>query len=379
MAEVQDQENREGDVGGQEVGHVPAAGEEDRIPVGDGQERDDQQRGPGSVRLERGAERQLLEQPVERHRLAEPQVRDEDDDPGDEARDGGDVGEPGEDAGAAVVDVEEAEAAEGQRHEDGGPRHAALGRLAEDARRLAVDGHRVQDARARVAEGVAGGPGRGQDRRVDDVVEAADAGALDAQHEGAGRGVGRARQQLRLVARHHDPDDQRPEPVEDGEAPDEAARRLGDVAPGRDRLAGRERDQLRGRDEGEAGLDEGRPVAEEAARRPGHEVRHERARFFPIPEPGPLMVRATSQHHDNAENNETDDREELDAGEPELGLAKERHGDDVQEQDHEQLYGDPYGHGDGLGPVLEDDGSGCDLGRYQHRVRIPVVVAGREG
>jgi len=67
------------------------------------------------------------------------------------------------------------------------------------------------------------------------VVQSLDACLLDTDHKRARTGamatVLNARQQVRIIVRHGDADDQRSENVEGEQTVDEALGRLGDVAP----------------------------------------------------------------------------------------------------------------------------------------------------
>ncbi|SPQ18434.1 b29f935e-0d0f-448a-93c7-e4b30d5efc30 [Thermothielavioides terrestris] len=373
VPQVQQQKGRDRDVRGQKVLIVPPAGREHLEPVGERQQDDDGQRGPRGVRLRDGAERQGVQQALDGQRGTEAQVGHHDDDPGDEARNGRHVGEPAEDAGAVLRHVEVGQQADGPGGEDGEVGHAAAVGAGEDAGRLARGRHRVQHARARVQEGVAGGPGRRQDRRVDDVVQPADAGALDADDPRARVGVGLGRQQVRVIRGHDGADDQGADAVEEREAGEEAAGGLGDVAAGGHRLAGGQTDEFRGRDEAEAGSDKRGPVGGEAPRRAGPDVFLEGARVMPVMEPDRSAGGCAAGHDDDAHDHQAEDRDELDAGEPELGLAKDRDGEDVQQQNHEQDDGDPDGRRDGRVPVLEQDGTGGRLCRNQDRIGVPVV------
>lgn len=100
VSEVQHQEDGDGDVGGQEVAHVPVVPDEDLEPVGQGQQEEEAHHEVGGIGLEPRAVGELLKHVVKDHGLAEAEVGDEDDDPGNVPGDGGDVHEPPEHGGA---------------------------------------------------------------------------------------------------------------------------------------------------------------------------------------------------------------------------------------------------------------------------------------
>lgn len=123
---------------------------------------------------------------------AEAQVRDHDDDPGDETRDGADVDEPVEHRDSRVGHVEVRQQREYPCEEHRDVRDTVLVGAVEKLGRLACQRHRIQHTRAGVQEGVTRRPGGCQDGTVDGVVEAFDAGRLDANNEGTRGRVTRA-------------------------------------------------------------------------------------------------------------------------------------------------------------------------------------------
>lgn len=94
VAQPQHEEDGQGDVGRDEVGHVPVLGNEDGVAVGDGDNADDREREPHGVRLAPGLEGQPVVQAVEKDGLAEPEVRNAPADPAQEPGDGADVRKP---------------------------------------------------------------------------------------------------------------------------------------------------------------------------------------------------------------------------------------------------------------------------------------------
>lgn len=345
MAEVEDQEDGQRNVRGQEVRDAPVRREEDGKAVGDGQQGDDEQGVVRSVGLEASFEGEGVEQSSELHGSAEPEVGDQADDPGDETADGRNVAEPVEDHGSAVADVEEGEESESPSGEDCEVGNSLLGGVAEDLGRLTSQGHAVQDTAARVKESIARRPSRSEDGKVDDMVEAADSGILDGDDPGTGRGVAGAGQEPGVGARDDGAEDQGRHTIEDTETPDESLGGLGNVASRGDGLAGSHGDELGASDESEAGLDEGGPVSQESA---GGARRHVLVDGsgrvgVPVAEADGIVAWAAAAHENNTENDETSNGDQLDTREPELGFTKDFDGDDVENQNDNQDEGDPEG------------------------------------
>jgi len=200
VTEVEDDEDGQGDVGGEEVGGGEFAGEEDLEAVGEGQDDEEDEGEVGHVGLEDGFVGPLLEHGVVGQGFAETlrvgcqgrpicfrsrrgwrthEVGHHDADPRDESADGGEVEEPVEDGCRTGWHAEIDETREGGAEEDRDPGHSPLVACAEDRRCLAGDGQRVEGPRTGEEEGVAGRPGGSQDDGVDDVIEALDSGSLD--------------------------------------------------------------------------------------------------------------------------------------------------------------------------------------------------------
>lgn len=87
------------------------------------------------------------------------------------------------------------------------------------------------------------------------------------------------------------------------------------------------------------------------------------------------MIGPAAEEEDDAEDDETEDGDELNTGEPELGLSEEGDGDYVEQQDDEENHGDPDSDVDGSIPVVEHDCGRASLGGDQHGICVPVVPA----
>lgn len=233
---------------------------------------------------------------MELHCPAESDVRDHDHDPRDETRDRREVGEPLEGHGTRVRDIEKRERADCNREEHGDVRDAAFAGDGEPLRSLAVERHGIKHARAGEAKSVTGGPGRGENGRVDEVIQYRDPGPLNANHEGAGRCIRVGAQELLVIVGDDDANNQGAKTIEYGKAPDETSRGFGNIAAWRDGFAGGEGDQLGRRDERKPRASESRPKRQESSEATSGDVRNERAwRVLPIFKIKGVVVRATAK------------------------------------------------------------------------------------
>ena len=95
------------------------------------------------------------------------------------------------------------------------------------------------------------------------MIETADAGTFDAEDEGGSgsgcRAVGDCAQEVRVVCRDEDGDDEGAEHVEEYETEDESSRGLWDVRARRLAFPGRQGDEFGSHDEREPGSDERGP------------------------------------------------------------------------------------------------------------------------
>jgi len=115
---------------------------------------------------------------------AEPQRRDPDRDPRQLVRDTDDVLEPAPQLSRADEGGAEADARDGGGGQDGDPRDAVAVQIAEEGGSVAVDGERVEQARAGEEGMVAGGDHRGHDHGVDEGAGDLCAGHLEDEGEG---------------------------------------------------------------------------------------------------------------------------------------------------------------------------------------------------
>lgn len=91
------------------------------------------------------------------------------------------------------------------------------------------------------------------------------------------------------------------------------------------------------------------------------------------------MIGPAAEEEDEAEDDEAEDGDELNTGEPELGLSEEGDGDYVEQQDDEEDHGDPDSDVDGGLPVVEHNCGSASLGGDQHGICVPVVPASGKG
>ena len=228
-----------------------------------------------------------------------------------------------------------------QRH----PRHPIPIAPPQEPRRLPLQTQAVQTPTARVQEPVRRTPLTDQDDGVDDVVETADAGSFDAEDEGGSGGrcaaTGDSAQEVWVVGRDEDGDDEGAEDVEEYEAKNESSRGLWDVRARRLAFPGRQGDEFRSHDECETGSDERGPEGQESAQVPqmrfrvGFEGAAVRGWQAPVSETQPVVVGPAAEEEDDAEDEEGAEGEDLEAADPEFGFAVVGDGDDVEEDDGE--------------------------------------------
>ena len=206
------------------------------------------------------------------------------------------------------------------------------------------------------------------------MVQATDAGNLDTDDPGTGAGVRGSGKQVRVVRGNDAAYDQGADTIEDSQATQETAGGLGNVASRGDSLTGSKTDELGRGDEAESGADEGCPVRGKPAGGARCQILLESSGVVPIVESQPLMVRSASQHDDETNNDEPHDGDELDTGEPELGLAKDLDGNNIQDQVDNKDDGDPSPCGNWRFPVVEEDSAGGRFGSDKNGVCVPNTV-----
>lgn len=129
---------------------------------------------------------------------------------------------------------------------------------------------------------------------------------------------------------NHDTHGPGAEDVEEKQAIDESAGCFGDVTARSFGFTSGHGDEFRREDEREAGFDKGIPEPKEPASISTSHERIESSRSFPVAEAETVMVRSTSEEEDNSENDQTDNRQDLDRGEPELSLSEKGDRNDVE-------------------------------------------------
>ena len=100
--------------------------------------------------------------------------------------------------------------------------------------------------------------------------------------------------------------------------------------------------------------------------------------IIPVSEPESALVRRATQIDDQRKEQQTDNRDDLDTGENELGFAVNGDGEDVEAHNHDQDDRDPRCWCDRRVPELNHNGRGRDFGAERQSVRVPVVPAGCE-
>lgn len=338
MPQVDDQEDGDADVRGEEARRGEAAGEEDVEAVEQAEQAEGDKGHVRAVWLQDAHVGQVgAREALGGAGGAEAEEDDAAQHPADEARGVEQADEPVEDDGAAAgADAQVGEGREARRRQHGEVRHAARAAAPKQRRRAARHRHRVQRAAGHVQHRVAAGPGRGDDDGVDDAVEAADPRVADGHDPGARGGAGAALGEPRVVRGADDADGEGAERVEDEQAPDEARRGAGQVAARGLHLARREHHELGPEVEGEGRVDHAVEQGAEAAAGAAHEELVGRARVGPELEVERLVVRPAAEEEHDGEDQQPDDGEDLDRGEPELALGVGPDGHEVEGHDHDQ-------------------------------------------
>lgn len=179
------------------------------------------------------------------------------------------------------------------------------------------------------------------------------------------------------MVRNQDTDRERPEdeeagePVEDGvESPRHDAARVLRLPRGHGHI-------IRPGD-GEGGLDKALQETEPATERALIVQLSEGPRLPPIPKAEPVMLRVSTHHDHEGEQDQTDDEEELPHGGPELGLPVPLYGEEVDEAVEHDDDGDDGARGHGVAPVMYDDVARRDLKGHQGGLQDEEVPPRRE-
>lgn len=305
------------------------------------------------------------------------EVVEEDGRPRDEHTATDKVNEPVEDGEGARRERHEGEEREEDERRDGDIRDTPGRGAEEDGRGVALDGETVEDTGSGKERLVRGRPGRGDDHGVDDRGDGLDAGGGRSDDERRGGGGSRVVLDTRVVGRDEHADDEDREDVEDGDTREHALDGLGDRLAGVTRLGGGHGDRL-GAGEGEDGIDEHSPEAEEAAPRALGDVGDERARVLPVAETDALDALDAAARRDEAEDDQADNEQDLDDGKAELDLAKVAH---LGERDHgrdDDEDDDPDGRVEVGAPEGDEHADGRDLGRDRKPVSVDNVPTERE-
>lgn len=374
VTKVQDQKRRDTNVGREEVADRPLGREEHGKPVDQHHQGGTSHAEDGTVRLQAGLVGLLdslggggLAEAEEDHATA---------DPGNKAGGIGKVDEPVEHDGTRVADGEVGQCGETGRGADGIVRDTPAVTGLEDARGVAGHGERVQGARRHVEERISRGPGGGQDRSVDDMVEHGDPRIFDAHHEGRGLDGAVTCGQLRGVGWADHTDGQNTQNVEEDQTVDVAAGGPRYVATGGLHLATTDDDQFGGEDEGDGTGDGALEQPDKTTGIARHQILVKGTGIFPVVEPKSLTVRTTAPEQNEGDHEQTDQGDNLDSREPKLGFTVEAHGEEVEGNNHDHHDGDPHGNVDGcIGIPISNDQPGCrDLVGYQDSEGVPVEI-----
>jgi hypothetical protein len=88
-----------------------------------------------------------------------------------------------------------------------------------------------------------------------------------------------------------------------------------------------------------------------------------------------IWSRLTTEIEDERHENQTDNRDDFDTGEDELGFSIDSHGEDVQADDNDNDDRDPCSRIDLRVPETNNDGGSGNFGAESDGTRVPVVPA----
>ena len=248
--------------------------------------------------------------------------------PGEKLGDGGQVLEPQEDGVGASGDTHVGEQTDGSSDEHAVQWDTGLGTLQQDLGSLTVLSKSEQVTRAGVQEGVTRRSRRSQDDGVDDVGQDWDTGVLHGDDPwGALSTLGVVVSKSGIVAGDSDTDHEGTEDVEEQDTPEDTTDSLGDVLARVGGFTSGDSDHL-DTTVRESGVDKGGPETGEATSRSSTDVLLHRT-FLPIPEAAAVVIRGTTKHDDESNDEQTKNRDDLDRCKDELGLAIDADGEDV--------------------------------------------------
>lgn len=312
------------------------------------------------------------------HAGAEAEVDDGDGGPGDETADRGEVGKVVEGGGSASGDshVREEGEEDGDNHRDPG-KTVAVG-LGKEARSLARDGETVEGTRRGVHVRGGSADSRGEQAGVDDRGKTLDTSSLDGNDKGRASGGLAGVGELGGVGGADDRDGECSEDVEEENTVEDLADGRRDGLPGVACLTSGHADDL-GTDEAEGRVDENGPEAEELAEGAGDVVVLDKGTgVLPVLEAEAALLADGTDVDEEREDDQTDDGEDLDACEPELGLSVSASTEEVDRDDDDEAGRDEDG-GRGIGPEGAENGGGREFGGEDDRPVVPVVPTHGKG
>ena len=290
-------------------------------------------------------------------------MREADASPGDEACYTGDVDEPVENLASVRRLVQESEQTKGGGEGDGVVGDTPAVDAFQEFRRGAFVRQTDQDTRARVDIRVGSAENDGEKDTVDDVWQHGYTREIRSDHERRAVGVCGFVEKVGVVRRNQDTDHEDRKDEEKQDAPESLLDGLGHVLAGIFSLAGRDTDEL-GSLVRESCLDQDSPEADELrerqvvgenAARVG-QVRVKRSRVVPVFE-SDVALFARAGVDANTKDDKANNGNHLDAGEPELDFAVDRHWHEVQSRNEHEEDADEDANLNVRYPVLDDQPS----------------------
>lgn len=306
------------------------------------------------------------------HGPLEHDVGQADDGPRDEAGHGGDVEEPVEGLAALGRDVEEAEQADGRGKTDSHVRDALLVGPLEDWWGLAFVCEGNEDTAAGVDVRVGGRENSCEKNGVDDIGKGRDTGQIGSNDQRRGGGVGGRGEEATVVGRDqktNEEDGQREEREDAEERPADGRRdRLSGILD----LTSTDTNKLSTL-VGEGCLNQHSPETDKSSGGTGGHIFQEGRRVLVVVE-SEVGLLSNARVHADAENHETNDGDDLDAGKPHLEFTVDTDGQEVDSSEEDPENGNPDADVQIRQPVLYHETSRTQLqgkgnGPYSPRVR----------